>query len=253
VACQGALHLPTSGIIDATALVYKLYALASGSGAQFMTRTELKTVRQTQEGLELEIEYRDGLRDRFLTGRLINSAGLHCDEVALMADPGSVYRVDPVRSEAMKFYCSKRPELLLKGHNVYPTPESIETPSGSYFTVGVHLTPTLETGAGGAPDIGSVVTVGPLNQPARDKYDVGGDFRPAARFLERVGGFFPGLREDDLEPHQVGVQARLAHQKDWVIEFCPSEPRCLNLLGIDSPGLTGSLAIARHIAAMLDG
>jgi L-2-hydroxyglutarate oxidase LhgO len=38
---------------------------------------------------------------------------------------------------------------------------------------------------------------------------------------------------------------------DWVIEFSPRQPRCLNLLGIESPGLTGSLAIAAKVAKML--
>jgi hypothetical protein len=70
-------------------------------------------------------------------------------------------------------------------------------------------------------------------------------------YWERVRGFFPGLREEDLEPHQVGIQARLAGEQDWVMEPSPAEPRCLNLLGMDSPGLTGSLAIARRVRAML--
>jgi hypothetical protein len=48
-------------------------------------------------------------------------------------------------------------------------------------------------------------------------------------------------------PFLVGFQARLAGYQDWVIEFSDDERRCLNLLGIDSPGLTGSLAIARHV------
>ncbi len=251
VASRGALFLPTSGIIDATSLVHQLYALASAEGAQFLTQTELNSVRPGREGLELEIEYRDGARDRFLTGLMINSAGLHCDEVATMVDPGSPYRVDPLRSEAMKFYRGKRPELGLAGHNVYPTPQRIETPSGSYFSVGVHLTPTLDSGPGGSIQLGPVVTVGPLGFPAKNKHDLAGEFRPPSVFLERVGGFFPGLREDDLEPHQTGIQARLAGHKDWVIEFSPNQPRCLNLLGMDSPGLTSSLAIAGHVAAVL--
>jgi len=69
--------------------------------------------------------------------------------------------------------------------------------------------------------------------------------------LNQVRSFFPGLQENDLMPHQTGIQARLAGYQDWVIEFSGADRRCLNLLGIDSPGLTGSLAIARHVKELL--
>ena len=59
-------------------------------------------------------------------------------------------------------------------------------------------------------------------------------------------------------PHQTGIQVRLAGYQDWIIKFTPTkgfskdERRCLNLLGIDSPGLTGSLAIARRVKKLLE-
>ena len=75
--------------------------------------------------------------------------------------------------------------------------------------------------------------------------------RPQSEFFNQVRPFFPGLQEEDLMPHQIGIQARLAGHQDWVVEFSEGERRCLNILGIDSPGLTGSLAIARHVRALL--
>ncbi len=251
VRARAALHLPTSGIIDPTALVHKLYALASGHGAQFVTQTQLIGVEPRQEGLLLRVRYRDGAEDSLLSGLLVNCAGVYSDEVARMVDAASPYQIDPVRSEAMKFYRHKRPELGLKGMNVYPAPYKLTTPHGSYFTVGVHLTPTLESDARGNLSLGPVVTVGPLNLPAAEREDYGGEYQPVQVFLEKVQGFFPGLTAEDLEPHQVGIQARLAGIQDWVMERSPAEPRCLNLLGIDSPGLTASLAIARRARALL--
>lgn len=247
----GALLLPSSGIIDAAALVHKLYALASGAGAQFVSQTEVVGVVPATDGLEIEVQYRDEARDSFFSGRLVNCGGLYSDQVARLVDPGSPYRVDPLRGEAMKFYRGKRPEVEMAGMNVYPTPKKISTDQGTYFTVGVHLTPTLETGPQGSFGLGPVVTVGPLNRQARDREDYGGDFRPAADFFEQVTDFFPGLRVDDLEPHQVGIQAHLVDYPDFVMEFSPAQPRCFNLLGIDSPGLTSSLALARRARAML--
>jgi L-2-hydroxyglutarate oxidase LhgO len=251
VRAAAALHLPTSGIIDAPALVHQLYALAANDGATFLTRTSLVAVQKRAQGLELTVAYRDGAQDSFLTGLLINCAGLHSDEVACLVDPSSPHRIDPLRGEAAKFYRGKRPELALAGMNVYPTPHQVTTAQGSYFTVGVHLTPTLETDPQGRSRVGPLVTVGPLNRGAASKDDLGGDFYPMAEFHSRVHGFFPGLRGDDLEPHQVGVQARLAGHQDWLVDLSPAEPRCLNLLGIDSPGLTSCLALAELVKEMV--
>lgn len=252
VSALQALHLPSSGIIDAAALVHKLYALASRDGAFFQTETEVTAVRPRARGLELTLRYRDGAQDTVLTRRLINCAGLYFDQVARMADPDSPYRVDPLRGEALKFYRAKRPDIHLRGMNVYPTPRKVVTDRGEYFTVGVHLTPTLDIDPRGRVRVGPAVTVGPLNRQATGRRDYGGDYRPTSEFLEATAGFFPGLRESDLEPFQAGIQARMVGHQDWRVEFSPREPRCLNLLGIDSPGLTGSLALAQYVGEMLD-
>lgn len=251
VRAVAALHLPTSGIIDPTALVYKLHQLADENGVRFLTDTRVTHVKPHPQGLQVTIRYRDGARDEFLAKLLVNAAGLYADDVARMVRPASAYQIDPVRCEAMKFYRTKRNELLLEGMNVYPTPRRFTTPQGTYFTVGVHLTPTLTTEKRDRSAIGAEVTVGPLGRPADHKEAYGGAYQPAEVFCSQVRSFFPGLREDDLIPHQVGILARLAGHQDWVVEFSAGEKRCLNLLGIDSPGLTGSLAIAQYVGKML--
>jgi L-2-hydroxyglutarate oxidase LhgO len=247
VRAAAALLLPTSGIVNPTVLVYKLHVLAAANGARFLTRTGVTDIKVRPEGLEVEIEYRDGARDTFLTKLLINAAGLYADDVAGLVRPGSTYRTDPVRSETMKFYRTKRNNLMLQGMNVYPAPRQFTTPQGTYFSVGVHLTPTLTTDKAGVSTIGPEVTVGPLSRPANHREEYGGAYQPAQVFLNQVRSFFPSLREDDLMAHQTGIQARLAGHQDWVIEFSDGDRRCLNLLGIDSPGLTGSLAIAQYV------
>jgi len=251
VRAAAALLLPTSGIINPTVLVQKLHLFAMEKGAQFLSGTRVTNIQPRQDGLEVEIEYRDGARDTFLTKLLINAAGLYADEVARMVQPASTYQIDPIRSETMKFYRSKRQDLKLEGMNVYPTPHQFTTSQGTYFSVGVHLTPTLTSDNAGGSAVGPEVTVGPLGRPAHHKEEYGGGYQAAEVFLNQVRSFFPGLREDDLMPHQTGIQARLAGYQDWVIEFSGAERRCLNLLGIDSPGLTGSLAIAQYVGKML--
>ncbi len=252
VQAVAALLLPTSGIVDPAALVARLHHLAGGCGVQVFPETRVVKLAPAPEGIAVTLEYRDGARDTYRSRIVVNAAGLYSDDIARLLDPASPYRVDPVRSEAMKFYRTRRPELFLKGMNIYPTPRRVTTDRGAYFTVGVHLTPTLDSAASGRDTLGATVTVGPLNRAARDKSDYGGPYRPETVFLDAVRPFFPGLQAGDLEPHQVGIQARLAGHQDWVIEFSPATRRCLNLLGIDSPGLTGSLAIARYVRRMLE-
>ena len=247
-----ALWLPTSGIIDPTAYLHQLYALASKDGAEFMTQTEVIAAQPGPEGIEITLRYRDGATDTFLTKRLINCAGLYSDDLARLVNPDSPYSIDPMRGEAACFYRSKRPELGLGDLNVYPTPYQVHMPGGTYWTVGVHLTPTLEPVPGGGSQPGSTITVGPLNRAAKDKEDYGGEHRPMEEFHSQVASFFPGLKPDDLKPYQAGIQARLSGHQDWVLEFDAKHPACLNLLGFDSPGLTGSLAIAQEVRELLD-
>ena len=72
---------------------------------------------------------------------------------------------------------------LLQGLNVYPTPRQFTTSPGTYFSVGVHLTPTLTADNAGNSSIGPEVTVGPLSRPAEHKEEYGGAYQPAEVFL----------------------------------------------------------------------
>ncbi|MCB2189368.1 MAG: FAD-dependent oxidoreductase [Deltaproteobacteria bacterium] len=247
----GALWCPTSGIVDPTALVHRLCTLAERDGAQFLPGTRVTGLARHPEGVEVTITYRDGAQDRFLAARVVNAAGLAADEVALLLNPASPWRVDPMRGEARCFQRGLRPELALAGCNVYPTPRQVRLAGGVYWTVGVHLTPTLETTPAGETRLSDTVTVGPLNFSARHKEDFGGDLRPAAEFLAEVAAFCPSLREEDLKPYQAGVQARLAGAQDWVLTPEPTCPACLHLLGLDSPALTSCLALAERVREML--
>jgi L-2-hydroxyglutarate oxidase LhgO len=248
---RAALLLPTAGIIEPTALVHQLYAQASAAGAQFLTGVTLVAARPTPEGLVCTLRYIDGAADEFLSRAVVNCAGLYSDEVARLLDPDSPWRIDPMRGEAACFSRLRRAELGLKSMNVYPTPHQVTLPGGTYWTVGVHLTPTLEPAPEGQAVIGGTVSVGPLNFAARHKQDYGGEPRPAAEFKAQVADFFPGLRAEDLSPYQVGVQARLAGEQDWVIAPARCWPAWINLLGIDSPGLTSALAIAEMVAPLI--
>lgn len=251
VKATSALLVPTAGIIEPTSLVYSLYRLASNNGTEFITGTEIISLQNNDESIQLNIRYPDGKTDRIESKIVINAAGIDADLIAQRLDPHAQYELDPVRGESYKFYGHKRPDLSLKGMNVYPTPESVITPNGNHFTVGIHLTPTFG-GLSYPPVLDSTVTVGPRLVPVENRKALSGMPSDPGIFSKRVQTFFPGLKKDDLIWHQAGLQARLKGFPDFIIKADSRCPNFINLLGIDSPGLTSCLAIARRVKKMVD-
>ena len=117
-------------------------------------------------------------------------------------------------------------------------------------TVGVHLTPTFDI-VDGKYEIGNVVTIGPASKGGIDRDDYSNDLFPEEHYLKHIHKLFPTLRLEDISLHQTGIQAKLKEQYDYVIERDEKYPNCINLVGIDSPGLTACLAIAKHVEEIL--
>jgi L-2-hydroxyglutarate oxidase LhgO len=250
VAAESALLVPSAGIIDAPSLLYRLHTLAGNAGVHFVVNTEVIRLNMKRKVVNIVFRYSDGTIDEADAVLAINAGGIHADSLARQLNPDYPYELDPVRGESYKFYSHKLPRLRLLGKNIYPTPEVIETPHGEHFTVGVHLTPTFED-LSYPPRLGSTVTVGPKLSPVKDIESWRGDWIPAKIFSDQVRKYFPALTENDLIWHQAGVQARLKDHPDFVIERDPVCPHLINLIGIDSPGLTACLSIARKVAEIV--
>lgn len=248
---KAALLVPSAGIVEPTSLVYRLHVLASQKGVEFMAGTEVTGLNAGDDFILLDIRYPDGQRDQIRAGVVVNAGGIYADQLARMVSPDSPYELDPIRGEAYKFYGHKRPELALTGMNVYPTPISVTTPSGTHFTVGVHLTPTFED-LSYPPRLGTTVTVGPKLVPAKDREDWAGPTVSADFFADAVRSFFPGIGAEDLLWHQAGLQARLKKFPDFIVSVDSTHPNFVSLLGIDSPGLTSCLAVAERAVKMVE-
>ncbi len=263
ISCLKAAFFPTSGIVDSSGLVQKLKALASRQGACFLAGTKVIDARPGPDAFSLTARSSDGSTEVFESELIINSAGIYADEIARLVNPDSPWDVLPIRGESAKFYKTRRPEIGHSGHNVYPTPHGI-WPDGrkadvpfaefqSLFrekqvvkTVGVHLTPTFDV-VDGRYEIGSMVTIGPATKGGISKDDLAIGLHPVEHYHGLVRAFFPHLNVRDLELHQAGIQSKLKGLNDYLIEPDPRFPRFINLLGIDSPGLTSCLAIARTV------
>ena len=261
-----AVLVPSSGIIEPTEFVNSLFSLAESSGVIFLPGNELVDIVAGDRGFLLKIRSKSGT-EQFKTKILINSGGLFSDSIARMVNPEFHFELDPVKGESAKFYCNRRKDIFISGMNIYPVPfgyspdgERVNVPFEEFKrlfmnhkvnkSVGVHITPTFDI-VNGKYGIGSMVTLGPAYSKAESREDYISS-RSLEYFHSMVLPFFPNLEVGDISQHQVGIRAKLKDHYDFIIERDSSFPNCINLVGIDSPGLTSSLAIAKYVNNMLE-
>ena len=225
--CMGALHSPSTGIIDSHALMLAYLGDAEAHGAMLALKSPLEHARVNQ-GFELHVRGSDPIHCTVL----VNSAGLRAPTVA-KAIGGYPAHMAPGEFYAKGNYYS------LSGKNpfkrlIYPVPE----PGG----LGVHVTLDLAGQARFGPDVEWI---------DRINYDV--DPRRAERFYAAIRRYWPGLADGALAPGYAGIRPKTAGPKDPAPDFEIQGPRqhgvrgLVQLFGIESPGLTSSLALARTV------
>ena len=262
-----ALLVPTSGIVEPTRLVYELHRLAVQNDAFFLFGTEVIRIEPDDDFFTVTT-ISGGREETFQTSVLINAAGLYSDRIARLVNPDFPHSIIPLRGEYAKFYKSRRSTLNHNGMNVYPVPHAVY-PSGERAhieydeflarlksgevlkTVGVHLTPTFDI-VDDRYDIGIVVTIGPAyNRSISSREDYSSGLLSEEHYRSRIEDYFPSIELDDISLHQTGIQARLNDTYDWVIARDAKYPNCIQLVGIDSPGLTSCLAIAGYVDELI--
>lgn len=236
VKAVSALFSPSTGIIDSHGLMRCLLRQAEDNGSLVVFRSAITGIKY--DGKEFELSVNDG--DHFIrTGILINSAGLGSDRIAAMAGMDidkSGYRLKYCKGDY--FSASPSPKLA---HLVYPVP--VRNNEG----LGVHATIDLSGRVRFGPDVEYV---------NRLSYDID----PAKRddFHRAVEKYLPGLKHDDLHPDMSGIRPKLQGPgepyRDFVIqeESGSGFPGLINLVGIESPGLTSCMAIAGHVASLVE-
>jgi glycerol-3-phosphate dehydrogenase len=223
VRALGGIFIPSVGVIGVEALVESLAQDAKTGGAQFFFDSEVQEIRVGKENHEIRTTAGE-IQARIL----INSAGLRAHEISAMAG-GPRYEVEFIRGDYYE---------LVGGINrwnirtlVYPA-----MPRHSR-SKGVHLGPRTD---------GSLF-IGPSAMAISEE-------PPKALFLEAARRFIPSIREDDLRWAYAGIRPKHADGKehsDFVIRLDRASPPLVNLIGIDSPGLSASMGIARYVADMV--
>jgi len=182
----------------------------------------------------------DGKKESYRAGVLINSAGLYADEICRMAGIND-FKIHPCRGEyhILDKCRSKKLNLL-----VYPIPNEKEG------GLGVHLTPTIH---------GNIM-IGPSAEylTAKQEREDYGTTQEVMEKLNREGAdLFPGLELRDCIRSFSGIRPKLASETeggcaDFVIEESKQVPGFIQLVGIESPGLTSSIPIAKMVARITD-
>ena len=250
---EAALLVPTTGIVDAPSLVATLARLAESKGASVLTNFEVTAIRPGRGGFEVTGRRGGGAEETLEAEAVVNAAGLRCDEVGRMAEPSLEAEVVPLRGEYGRMNRRHRPGLWLSGRNVYPVPERLDLGGEKALMVGAHLTPTFSLSPGGSAVPGDLFTVGPEFRVAPSREDYETDRLPMDFIVSRAKRFMPALELADVQPDYAGIMVHLKGVTDWIVRRSEGHPNLLQLLGIDSPGLTCCVEIGKLVRKMLAG
>ena len=231
-----ALLSPSTGILDSHAYMLSLQGEAEAHGAIVALRTAVTGIAP-QLG-RLAVRFDGEAAPRVLARTLVNAAGLSASEVADAVEGlAAEHRPRTLLAKGSYFALQGRSPF---GRLVYPVPE----PGG----LGVHLTLDLAGGARFGPDVEWV-----------DHLDHAVDLARVERFYAAVRAYWPALENGQLIPAYAGIRPKLRGPGEPAADFRIDGPAehgiagLINLFGIESPGLTASLAIGRLVADLVTG
>jgi L-2-hydroxyglutarate oxidase LhgO len=232
VRCRAGFFSPSTGIVDSFALMLALQADAENSGAQFALRTRATGASLKNSGFSVDVG-----DDALACNLLINCAGHGAHAIAL-AMPDYPRNLVPPRTLAKGNYCSVAGRAPFS-HLVYPLPE----PGG----VGVHVTLDLAGNMRLGPDVQWIEDIDLQPTPG---------IEPA--FRASVAKFWPGIEAREIAASTCGIRPKISGPGEANADFridgpeAHGVPGLVHCFGIESPGLTASLALAELIAAKLE-
>ena len=223
--------IPSVAVIDSFAFVQSLRADAEAKGVEFAFNHRVIGIEADPSAVVVTTE-----RHRFRAGCLINAAGLYADDIAALALHERKYTIHPLRGEYYEVIPESKRRLI--GRLIYPALPPHSAGKGIHFS----------------PRPNGQLFLGPNAVPIDDKADYTSRRTPPSLFVGALRKFLPALEEQDLRWAYAGIRPRVAvgngDKSDFIISADREDPPLVNLVGIESPGLSASLAIARHVAAL---
>ena len=232
---MGALLSPSTGIINGRAYMLALLGEAELHGASLALNSRVQSMQSTATGLQLSVLC-DGVEETLLADLVVNAAGHQAIALANTCDAVAAEKIP-------RAYLAKGNYFSLAGRSpfsrlIYPVPE----PGG----LGVHLTLDLGLQARFGPDVEWVQTEDYSVNPQR-----------AEVFYAAIRKYWPELKDDALQPAYAGIRPKTVPQGSPDADFQVQGPDehgvagLVNFYGIESPGLTSSLALAHVLCERL--
>jgi glycerol-3-phosphate dehydrogenase len=238
IAGAAAIEVPSTGIVSAEELVHAYARVATEQGASIVKRARVVSLEPGAGTIRVGIligDEEDAQGETIEARCVINAAGLYADEVAALLGNNS-WKIYPVRGE----YCEIRgARASLINDLVYPLPHA------HGLSLGVHFTKTLW----------GTVLVGPTATYVEGKDNYERDRLPIADFAHSAKTLLPEIAESDLQLGYSGLRPKLVPPDgmgiaDFVITRDPAVPQAIQLVGIESPGLTAAISIGKYVAEL---
>ncbi len=231
VLCYAALWVPTAGIIQPYEFTITLAENAVINDVKFLLETEVIGLKKQKNSFFIETN-----KGNFSAEIVINAAGVNCREIVNMLEKPD-FRVFPCRGEYLvldKNYCN------LVHSMIYPVPQK------ELGVLGVHITPTVE---------GNIL-LGPSAEFIENINDRSTTRKMMETLLCEAKEILPNLPEKAVISAYSGIRCKLASPAeggwaDYRVEESKQTPGFINLLGIESPGLTAAPAIAKEVTKMI--
>jgi L-2-hydroxyglutarate oxidase LhgO len=234
VRCAGALLSPSTGIVDSHGLMLAYLAELEAHGGVLALNSPVTGGRLQQREITLDVGGAAPMAVRAAT--VVNCAGLDAQAISqrICGVPASAI---PRRFLAKGYYFTLTGRSPFR-HLIYPVANSAG--------LGTHVTLDLNGGARFGPDVQWI-----------EHIDFGFDEARRAGFSQAIRLYYPQLDDSRLQPAYTGIRPKISEAGQAAADFCIRGPSdhgdCpyLGLYGIESPGLTASLAIAEHVVTLL--
>ena len=231
--CVAAIHSPSTGIVDSHGLMLALQGDLENAGGLVAFNAGVASAVAGPDGIALTAH--DGTQ--LLAQTVVNAAGLHAPAVARRIQGLDAHHVPQAHYAKGNYFtlAGRAPFSRL----IYPVPEAAG--------LGVHLT----------LDLGGQAKFGPDVQWVDSPDDLVVDPRRGDSFYAEVRRYWPGLRDGALQAGYAGMRPKISGPGEPAADFVIQGPRehgvagLVNLFGIESPGLTSSMAIGEYVVDVL--
>ena len=228
-----ALYSPETAITSPYLLTIALAENALDNSVKFFLNTKIKNISNfNSSGFRIITN-----RGEFISSYVINSAGLYADKIARMVGTKK-YHLYPCRGE---YHILDKNVSWLINHLVYPVPQA------GAGGLGIHLTPTID---------GNIL-IGPSNEYIKRKDNLSTTFKVMKMLSSEARKFLPIISSRDIIRSYSGIRAKQSPSSeggfwDFVIEESDTVDNFINLIGIESPGLTAAQPIAQRVVGILN-